>query len=251
MIRHIWKIPARSSSSACYCHDSGNANGNTSADPRQNTFLCCAMCSIIYNALSLPGTWSPVNIFLQLNWYQEEDCKCVELGCPIDALVHILLFNLTISQHCTLTWLLTNAWKLLLNRWQSLMKGLKNKDGSSLKIIGVFFKYFEFSWCCSKIHQCLVFTQFHLKRWRDDKEIVHSYGRQSMEFVTASDSRKAFAEATCARTANSQWPQIWQTNYIWATKVHIYALFAHKVLDCILENQWSTSATMSMYKRTE
>lgn len=61
-------------------------------------------CTVRYTVLYLCQEHeAQFKYFPQLNWYQEEDCKCKELGCSFDALTHILLFILTLSRHCTLT----------------------------------------------------------------------------------------------------------------------------------------------------
>lgn len=104
----------------------------------------------------------------------------------------------------------------------NLMKQLKKKSDFSLKIIGNFFNYFLISLCCIKIHYSLFFSI--KKRLRDEK-IAYSDKRVNVDFCIAGEFWESFCSDICK---NSKFIHIWQANYIWVTKIHIYALFAHK-----------------------
>lgn len=84
----------------------------------------------------------------------------MELGCSFDILILVAIYTdssiyLNSLQYSSITCLLNQHIKTLARQMaessHSLMKQLKSKDDSSLKIITDFFKDFEISLCCSKI----------------------------------------------------------------------------------------------------
>ena len=82
-------------------------------------------------------------------------------GCSFNILILVSIYTdpsiyPNSFRFCTITCLLNQHIETLVRQMAesglSLVKYLKSKDYSFLKIIGDFFKDFEISFCCSKIH---------------------------------------------------------------------------------------------------